>query len=93
MISNIVDEKVFKKIDKKSARSILNIDMNKIIISFGCVSTYNKFKGIDYLLDALELLDSDLPIQLLVFGTNYQENIIRRSKYPVLFMGTVTSDF
>lgn len=93
VISNIVDEKVFKKIDKKSARSILNIDMNKIIISFGCVSTYNKFKGIDYLLDALELLDSDLPIQLLVFGTNYQENIIRRSKYPVLFMGTVTSDF
>ena len=26
VISNIVDEKVFKKIDKKSARSILNID-------------------------------------------------------------------
>ena len=93
VIPNVVDEKIFKKIDKEVARNILNIDLDKIVISFGCVSTYNKFKGIDYLLDALDLLELDLPIQLLVFGTKYQKDILQRSKYPVLFMGVITSDF
>lgn len=55
-----IDNKVFKKIDKKAARRILNLPENDKVILFGCFSFNDKRKGANYLKEVLKSLPQDV---------------------------------
>lgn len=89
VISNIVDETIFKPINKETSREILNLPLKKRIISFGCqAGTDNPYKGWDYLKRALGLINRD-DIQILVYGVDYKKEIEEQIPYPVCFLGPI----
>lgn len=90
-INNIVDETIFKPIEKGTARDILNLPKNKKIVSFGCQATANPFKGWSYLQQAINELDRD-DVQIMIFGSDYDEATARQIKYPVSFVGKILDE-
>lgn len=92
VISNIVDETIFKPIEKNIARNILNIPDNKIIITFGCqAGTKNQYKGWEYLRKAINKLS--LPnIQIVVYGSDYCKQTVEEIKYPIIFLGPILDE-
>lgn len=56
-----VDATIFKKIDKKQARRMLNLPEDAKIILFGCFNFNDKRKGADYLKKALKIMPDILP--------------------------------
>ena len=91
-ISNVVDETVFKPIDKYTARIILNLPTEKKIITFGCqAGTANKYKGWDYLSKAIELLDVE-NVHIVVYGSDYDKKTQEQLKYPVTFLGPILDE-
>lgn len=93
-IPNLIDDMVFKPIDKKIARSILNLPQDKIIITFGCQSgVHNEIKGWKYLRDALNMLPYTKDrVELVIYGSNRDEEVERNVKYPVRFIGSVSDE-
>lgn len=92
-ISNVVDEFIFKPYDKKVAKQILNLPLNKHIITFGCqAGVINKFKGFDYLRDAINQTDLK-DILLLVYGSDYNQRIIDELKFPIHFLGPINDEY
>ena len=91
-IPNVVDETIFKPIQKEIAREILNLPKDKKIISFGCQSTANPFKGWSYLQQAIGMLERD-DVHILIYGSDYDEDTARQLKYPVTFMGKVLDEY
>ena len=93
VISNIVDETVFKQIPKELSRKILNLPLDKKIISFGCqAGISNPFKGWKYLQEAINLLDEE-NIHLLIYGSDYDETTAKQLSYPITFMGPVLDEY
>ena len=92
VIPNIVDESIFKPLDKGISRNILNLPHNKFIITFGCqAGINNKFKGFDYLREAINNLNfSD--IQLLIYGSDYNQRTVEQLKYPIIFLGPINDE-
>lgn len=92
IISNVIDETVFKPLDRKNARKILNLPQDAFVITFGCqAGTRNAMKGWEYLKDALNEIVGD-NILLLVFGSDYQMEISEQLKYPVRFLGPLNDE-
>jgi glycosyltransferase involved in cell wall biosynthesis len=91
-IPNVLDENIFKTIDKKTSRDILNLEQNKKYICFGALnSTTTEYKGWKYLKKALYLLDdmginSKNNIELLVFGSSYSKSVASLP-FDVTFLG------
>ena len=91
-IPNPIDMKIFKVIDKLSARKNLGLPENKKLLLFGAANITDKRKGIYYLIDACnELIKQSLhsELGLVVFGhakTEYKQLI----KIPVYSMGYMT---
>lgn len=91
-IPNLVDEKVFKHIDKSVARDILNLPHQAKLITFGCASgIYNRIKGWSYLRDALNMIDME-GTELVVYGSGYDAQAEKELKCPVHFMGCLLDD-
>ena len=92
VIPNVVDESVFKPLETKVAKEILNLPLDKKIITFGCqAGTKNKFKGWDYLKDAINSLNEE-DLELLIYGSDYNQETENELKYPVHFLGTITEE-
>jgi len=92
-IPNIVDENIFKPIEKNVARDILNLPKDKYIIAFGNqAGTGNQFKGWNYLRDAINKLDLT-DIQLLVYGSDFNQKIVDELKYPIQFLGSINDEY
>jgi glycosyltransferase involved in cell wall biosynthesis len=74
VIPHGIDHKVFKKLDKRFARQVLNLPQDVHLILFGAMGgTGLHRKGFQFLVPALKLLhEKDLvrPTQLVVFGTS-----------------------
>lgn len=88
-IPNIVDEHIFKPLNKIFAKQALNIPTDKYIITFGCqAGTKNKFKGWDYLRDALNKLEAN-DVHCVIYGCDYDEETVKQLKHPVQFLGPV----
>jgi glycosyltransferase involved in cell wall biosynthesis len=73
VIPNTLDINTFSPGDKQIAREKLHIDKNKFIILFGAANVTDKRKGFNFLLEALDKLKSEFPVQsanieLMVFG-------------------------
>lgn len=73
-----LDTNVFKPLDKKSARTVLNIRENQTVISFGAANISNIRKGFHYLVNAINRLSGEYDnLLLLTFGDgipDYQIN-------------------
>ncbi len=68
-----VDDNFSKKVEKQTARRILNLPQDSKIILFGCFSLKDERKGAIYLKQALKILSDklnsdDKPITLVTFG-------------------------
>lgn len=96
-IPNILDINIFKKVEKKIARNILNLLEDKKYILFGAMSsTGDKRKGYDYLKKALLILNEKYPelkeeVEILIFGASYsndQEGI----SFKINFLGQLTDE-
>lgn len=88
-IPNVVDEKIFKPSDKDFAKLALNIPTDKFIITFGCqAGTKNKFKGWDYLRDALNMIQQE-NIHCVIYGCDYIEETAAQLKHPTQFLGPI----
>jgi glycosyltransferase involved in cell wall biosynthesis len=74
VIPNGLDMNVYKPIDKKHARSILNLPLDKKLVLFGAMSsTSDERKGFQYLKPALESfsqMDESNDTELIVFGAS-----------------------
>jgi glycosyltransferase involved in cell wall biosynthesis len=64
---NPIDTNIFKQTNKTEARRKLNLPDGKKLILFGALITTDKRKGIDYLLQAINILHFQ-NIELVVFG-------------------------
>lgn len=88
-ISNVVDETVFKPINKMLSREILNLPLDKTIITFGCqAGTNNPYKGWKYLKEAMDIIKKD-DLHILIYGVDYQKETQEQISYPITFMGPV----
>lgn len=88
-ISNVIDETIFRPIDKGVARNLLNLPQDKNIITFGCqAGTKNPFKGWGYLRDAMKLINRD-DIHIIIYGVDYQKETQEQIGYPITFLGPI----
>ena len=70
VIPNGIDTKIYKPIEKKLAREILNFPIDKKLIMFGALkSTTIKRKGYDYLISALKKIKCK-NAEIVVFGAS-----------------------
>jgi glycosyltransferase involved in cell wall biosynthesis len=95
-IPNVVNERLFKPIDKKNAKELFNLNINSKTIAFGCLAGRdNKFKGWEYLERALDIIyctNKELKIDLLVFGSDYDQETVDAVRYPVKFLGRINDE-
>jgi len=76
VIPYVIDLDVFKPIDKKTARNILNLAEDKILILFGGLgATSDKRKGLQFLIPAIEKITANNKgIEICVFGASKPKN-------------------
>jgi glycosyltransferase involved in cell wall biosynthesis len=93
-LPNPIDTRVFKNIEKKTAREILSLDPNKKYILFGAMnSTSDPNKGFEELKYALyQLKNQKEKIELLVFGSCGKKNKEYIYELPVNYLGRVHDD-
>lgn len=95
-IPNVLDTTIFKPCDKKTARAILNLAENDIIVAFGAVSVSSPYKGWAYLAAALQLLkEQNLQgnISILVFGSGYNKEMDDAIPFTTRFMGFLGDEY
>lgn len=69
-----LDTDVYKPLDKKAARTVLNITDNQRVISFGAPNLSNIRKGFHYLINAINRVISEYDnILLLTFGDGFPD--------------------
>lgn len=91
VIPNIVNLSMFKPIEKSTARQHFKLPVDKRIISFGCISGDNPFKGWMYLKEAIEKLD--IPdLHIVVYGGDFNKKMAEEIKYPISFVGRITKE-
>lgn len=87
-----VDLDVFKKIDKVAVRERYNIDPNSLVISFR--NTSNEFKGLKYIMEALDRIDLanyPVPIVLLTIDRKGTYSLFNE-KFKTVELGAVTDE-
>ena len=91
-IPNVVDEKIFRPINKREAKESLGLPLDKKIITFGCQSgTNNKYKGWRYLKEAMLKL-SRQDVHIVVYGSDENKETGLESKYPITSLGKITEE-
>lgn len=88
VIPNCIDTKVWRPVDKETARSVFNLPQDKKLILFGAMGGgADPRKGYDILLAALAELKQTLPnIELVVFGQHPPLKLLE-SGYKTHFVG------
>jgi len=95
-IPNVLDRKVFKPIDKKIAKEILNIDQEQRVILFGAVAVNSPYKGWPYLKSALDILyqtESAENTLVLVFGGGDNREIAASIPFKTRFLGRLHDEY
>lgn len=95
-IPNIIDNELFKPVDKEIARKILGLEANQTIISFGAVSVNSPYKGWSYLKKSLELLyeeKKNQDILILVFGGGNKNQIEKNLPFKVRHLGFLRDEY
>lgn len=94
-IPNILDDNVFKPMDKRFCRKVLNLPEDETIICFGAESITSPYKGWFYLKDALQILFNKglRNISVLIFGGSSNEDIKNTIPFPTNFVGFLKDEF
>lgn len=98
VIPNPIDIDIFKPIEKKNAREILNVSSGKFLLLFGAMdATSDERKGFKYLVECLTALHEKYPetsekIELLVFGSSYAKDI-NDLPFSTKFIGRLYDDY
>lgn len=95
-IHNALNESLFKPADKLSARKQTGLPEGKKLILFGAVKTTDKRKGIDYFVEACNLLAQEYPVLkekvgIVVFG-NHADELQTLLPFPVYSLGYICSE-
>ncbi len=93
-IANPLDTKLFFPDDKIEARKRLKLPLREKLVLFACVKVTDKRKGIDYLVEAAQLLKEkyekeDSELSFLVMG-QHAEELRKLLRFPVYSMGYVS---
>ncbi len=94
-IPNVLDNQIFKPINKVFAREILNIRTGEIIISFGALAIDSPYKGWRYLKDALSILYQEgiRNLSILIFGGGYHKEEQDEVPFKIRYMGQLKDDY
>ena len=95
-IPNVVDRRVFKSIEKKTARYLLNLDPNETVIAFGAFTLNSSYKGWSELQKALDILSRDFnqkKLSVLIFGSGYNKQISEAIPFKTNFMGFLKDEY
>lgn len=95
IIPNLLNEDIFKLIDKKIARDVLGLNKNKKYLCFGAMNaTGDPRKGYKYLKESLENLKqlNNKDIELLIFGASYSSDI-EELPYKAKFIGRIYDEY
>jgi glycosyltransferase involved in cell wall biosynthesis len=95
-IPNIVDNSLFKSIDKVTAKKIFNIPPEVKVLAFGATSLNSPYKGMKYLQQALELLKDDFKcdeIMILTFGGILSAEVIDKIPFKLKMLGRLHDDY
>ncbi len=95
-IPNILDDKLFKPVDKTAARKLLNIGEGETVIAFGAISVKSPYKGWVYLQKALEFLKQDdtlKDVSVLIFGSAYNKEMADTIPFKTRFMGYLLDEY
>jgi glycosyltransferase involved in cell wall biosynthesis len=98
VIPNGLDAEIFKPIDKKEARSILNLPQDKILLMFGAINaTKDPRKGFSLLKSVLGcLMQSELrqKIEVVIFGaSSIKEPLVEVESIPCHFLGQLHDEY
>ena len=95
-IPNAINTNLFKPRDKQAVRHKLGLPMDKQLLLFGSMKTTDKRKGIDYLVNACELLAKSHPdfckqLGVVILGkeSNLYESLF---PFPIYSMNYVNSE-
>lgn len=89
-LPNPIDTKIFRPIDKNTARNMLDLTTNKILLGFGAVSaTQIPRKGYSQLIEALEILPDKHQYKLVVFGSSHGKEV---AGIETIFLGHLYDD-
>lgn len=95
-VPNIINERLFKKVNKVTAKGILNFDPNTFIITFGSVGGINnKYKGWKYFKEALHLISEEnemCNLKVVIFGSDYDKETEKSLPFPVQFLGSINDE-
>lgn len=98
VIPNTIDINVFKPIDKRIARNILNLPHDKKLVLFGAMNaTSNSRKGFDYLKKSLKKVSDNNSklrneLELLVFGASHSDDI-EKLPFKTQFVGHLYDNY
>jgi glycosyltransferase involved in cell wall biosynthesis len=95
-IPNILDETLFKPIDKVIAKRLFNLKEDDLVIAFGAVSINSPYKGWEYLQQALENLKHDTTMKnivVLIFGKGINRQIAKKIPFRTKFTGYLKDEY
>jgi glycosyltransferase involved in cell wall biosynthesis len=98
VIPNVLDNHIFKPLDVKYCREILNLKNEKKYLLFGALdATKTSYKGWSYLKEALNILNANYPdlknkVELLVFGASHSDDI-EKLPFKTKFMGKIYDEY
>ena len=95
VIPNAVDTDIFRPIDKKAARDILQLPQHDKLILFGALSaTTDKRKGFNHLVAAINQLKTtdSLPLRAVIFGTEKTAAESMPFNIPYTVLGRLNDD-
>jgi glycosyltransferase involved in cell wall biosynthesis len=94
-IPNALDGTIFKPFDKPAAKQILNIDPTETIIAFGAVAIESPYKGLTYMLEALQILHREglEKTTVMIFGSNYNKQVADAIPFKTRFMGHLNDEY
>jgi glycosyltransferase involved in cell wall biosynthesis len=93
---NVINNELFKPVDKAVVRSILNLNTDEIVVAFGAVSISSPYKGWEYMQKALEILFNESKyknIIILIFGSGYNKEITNKVPFKVRFLGFLNDEY
>jgi len=96
LIPNVLDNRIFKIIEKRAAREVFGINENDLVVSFGAVNIDSPYKGWEYLQKALHLLKnsfSDKKLTILVFGKCNNRTLSELIPFNTIFTGFLKDDY
>lgn len=95
-IPNIINEDIFKPVEKTFARKMFNISDKGLVIAFGAMSLNSPYKGWAYMKEALKVLKYNFnsnDITMLVFGSGFNSAIASDIPYNTRFLGYLNDEY